>query len=81
MMACAVRECTATLAITPSDRAFRIVPLLGGGEVQGPHRWTGLLDLSLIKAGETMLVPRIAGTRLSTDTSRQPIHDRNPIGR
>jgi len=46
-------ECTATLAIAPGDRVFRIVSLVGAGSALDPRRWAGLIDLSLIKAGES----------------------------
>lgn len=56
VMSGAAPECTATLAIAPGDREFRIVSLVGTGTIH-PRRWGGLIDLSLSKAGE-----RYAGT-------------------
>ena len=57
VMSGAAPECTATLAIAPGDREFRIVSLAGAGAALDPRRWAGLIDLSLGKAGE-----RYAGT-------------------
>jgi S-adenosylmethionine synthetase len=53
VMSGAAPECTATLAIAPGDREFRIVSLVGtSGDIE-PRRWAGLIDLSLVKAGES----------------------------
>jgi S-adenosylmethionine synthetase len=52
VMTGAAPECTATLAIAPGDRAFRIVSLVSAGAAMDPRRWAGLIDLALIKAGE-----------------------------
>ena len=53
VMSGAAPECTATLAIAPGDRECRIVSLAGAGAALDPRRWAGLIDLSLIKAGES----------------------------
>uniref|UniRef100_Q027Y1 Methionine adenosyltransferase n=1 Tax=Solibacter usitatus (strain Ellin6076) TaxID=234267 RepID=Q027Y1_SOLUE len=52
VMSGAAPECTATITIAPGERAFRIVSLVGCGAALDPRRWTGLMDLSLMKAGE-----------------------------
>ena len=52
VMSGAALECTATLAIAPGDREFRIVSLVGVGIALDPRRWGGLIDLSMSKAGE-----------------------------
>ena len=53
---CVFRDVGGTLAIAPGDRAFRIVSLVSGGAAIDPHRWAGLIDLSLFKAGESYAV-------------------------
>ena len=52
VMSGAAPECTATLAIAPGEREFRIVSL-DAATTLDPRRWAGLIDLSLGKAGET----------------------------
>ena len=48
----AARECTATLAIFPGERAFSIVSLTdGNGGTIEPARWSAMFDLSLEGAG------------------------------
>jgi S-adenosylmethionine synthetase len=53
VMSGAAPECIAALAIAPGDRMFRIVSLVSAGAALDPRRWAGLIDLSLIKAGES----------------------------
>ena len=65
VMSGAAPECVATLAIAPGDRAFRIVSLVGAGATLDPRRWAGLIDLSLLKAGE-----RCAGTPALPELAR-----------
>ena len=52
-MSAVAPECIATLAIAPGDGAFRIVSLVSAGATLDPRRWGGLIDLSLIKTGES----------------------------
>jgi S-adenosylmethionine synthetase len=51
VMSGAAPECTATLAIAPGDREFRIVSLVGCGAALDPRRWDALTDLSLTASG------------------------------
>jgi S-adenosylmethionine synthetase len=53
VMSGAAPECTATLAIAPGDREFRIVSLVGSSAALDPGRWANLIDLSLTKAGDS----------------------------
>ena len=69
VMSGAAPECTATLAIAPGDREFRIVSLAGAGAALDPRRWAGLIDLSLGKAGENMRPRRGFGNWRVTDIS------------
>src|SRR5262249_11171368 len=65
VMSGAAPTCTATLAIAPGDREFRIVSLLGADASLDPHRWARFIDLSLVKAGENY-----ASTRGLADLAR-----------
>jgi S-adenosylmethionine synthetase len=49
----AAPECMVTLAIVPGERTFQIISMVGAGVALDPRRWGGLIDLSLIKAGES----------------------------
>ena len=70
----AAPECTATLAVAPGDRAFQIVSLVSVGATLDPRRWAGLIDLSLVEAGEsyacTPEIPELARYGHFTSTDR-----------
>jgi S-adenosylmethionine synthetase len=74
VMSGAAPECSTTLAIAPGDRVFRIVSLVSAGAALDPRRWAGLIDLSLIKAGEnfglTGKLPDLARYGHFTSTDR-----------
>ena len=62
VMSGAATECTATLAIAPGDREFRVVSLAGGQAILDTLRWTRLIDLSMASSGESFAqMPGLAG--------------------
>ncbi len=76
-MSGAAPECIATLAITPGDRAFRIVSLVSASAPLDPRRWVGLIDLSLIKAGERYAgTPALLGLAVTDSSLRRTIPGR-----